>query len=108
MSKAKNVFTADDPLWIVEAGKPDIIGFAMDASSKEKHKYVKVITHNPANDNAGDYYEWQDILDFGVKEVRIPDQNIKLKVDKFQWDWAMNHPDNQIQFVVDGKNGRGG
>lgn len=97
--KAINASTANDPLWIVEAGEPDIIGLALDASIKEKHKYVKVISHHPANDNAGDFYKWQDILDFGVEEVRIPDQNINLKVDKSQWDWAMNHPDDRIQFV---------
>jgi hypothetical protein len=76
-----NASTADDPLWIVESGEPDIIGFALDATPKEKHKYVKVITHHPANDNAGYFYTWQQILDFEIEEVRIPDQNINLKVD---------------------------
>ena len=76
-----------------------IIGFALKASKKEKHKFVKVITHHSANDNAGDFYKWQDILDFGIEEVRIPDQNINLKVKKSDWDWAMNHTDDRIQFV---------
>ncbi len=96
---AINVSTEEDPLWIVEAGEPDMIGFALQASSKEKHKYVKVITHHPANDNAGDFFKWQEILDFGVEEVRIPDQNINLKVKEAEWDWAMNHPDDRMQFV---------
>ena len=56
LCKAINASTADDPLWIVEAGEPDIIGFALDATPKEKHRYVKVLTHHPANDNAGDFY----------------------------------------------------
>ena len=99
LSKAINASTIEDPLWIVEAGEPDIIGFALDATSKEKHKYVKVITHHAANDNAGDFYKWQDILDFGVEEVRIPDQNTHLKVDESQWNWAMNHADDRVQFV---------
>ena len=99
LCKAINASTENDPLWIVEAGEPDIIGFALDATPKEKHKYIKVITHHPANDNAGDFYKWQDILDFGVEEVRIPDQNINLKVDIPQWDWAMKHPDDRMQFV---------
>ena len=47
--------TADNPLWIIEAGEPDLIGFALAQSPKEKHKYVKVVTHHPANDNAGDF-----------------------------------------------------
>ncbi|MFC2110292.1 hypothetical protein ACFLSU_06965 [Bacteroidota bacterium] len=97
--KAINASSAEDPLWIVEAGEPDVIGFALEAASKEKYKYVKVITHHPANDNAGDFYKWQDILDFGIEEVRIPDQNIKLKVKESEWDWAMNHSDVRIQFI---------
>lgn len=99
LSKAINVSTEEDPLWIVEAGEPDIIGFALASSNKEKHQFVKVVSHHPANDNAGDFYRWQDILDFGVEQVRIPDQNINLKVEKTKWDWAMNHPDDRIQFV---------
>lgn len=99
LTKAINASTAEDPLWIVEAGEPDIIGFALAAAAKEKLKFVKVITHHPANDNSGDFYKWQDILDFGIEEVRIPDQNIDLKVNTAQWDWAKNHPDDRIQFV---------
>lgn len=99
LSKAINASTADDPLWIIEAGEPDIIGFALENTPKEKHQFVKVITHHSANDNSGDFYKWQQILDFGVEEVRIPDQNINLKVDIAQWNWAMNNPDDRIQFV---------
>lgn len=99
LSNAINVSTADDPLWIIEAGEPDIIGLALAATPKEKHKYVKVVTHHPANDDAGDFYTWQQILDFGVEEVRIPDQNIKLKVDLADWNWAKDHPDSRIQQV---------
>ncbi|MGY6648008.1 hypothetical protein [Wenyingzhuangia sp. IMCC45574] len=101
---AINKSSKKDPLWIIEAGEPDIIGFALDASKKSKHKYVKVITHHPANDNAGDFYTWKQILDFGVEEVRIPDQNINLKVKISEWDWARDHKDKRIQQVwVQGK-----
>ncbi|MHB0753749.1 hypothetical protein [Polaribacter sp. M15] len=96
---AINTSTKDNPLWIVEAGEPDIIGMALQKTPKEKHKYVKVITHHPANDNAGDFYTWQQILDFGVEEVRIPDQNIKLKVPIAEWNWAKNHTDSRIQLI---------
>ena len=99
LSNAINASTAEDPLWIIEAGEPDIIGLALDASSKDKHQFVKVITHHPANDDAGDFYTWQQILDFGVEEVRIPDQNINLKVNLPEWDWAKNHPDPRIQWI---------
>jgi len=99
LAKAINASTAADPLWIIEAGEPDIIGFALEAALKEKHKHVKVLTHHPANDDGGDFYEWQQILDFGVEEVRIPDQNINLKVDIAEWDWARTHPDSRIQQI---------
>ncbi len=99
LSDAINMATADDPLWIVEAGEPDIIGLALDATPREKHRHIKVLTHHPANDNAGDFYSWQEILDFGVEEVRIPDQNQDLKVDLSEWDWARDHPDARIQQV---------
>ena len=91
--------TKDNPLWIIEAGEPDIIGMALQKTAKEKHQYVKVITHHPANDNAGDFYKWQEILDFDIEEVRIPDQNIKLKVPLAEWDWAKNHTDSRIQLI---------
>ena len=99
LANAINASTADDPLWIIEAGEPDIIGYALEASLNDKHQHVKVVTHHPANDDAGDFYSWQQILDFGVEEVRIPDQNIKLKVNLSQWDWAKNHTDPRIQWV---------
>lgn len=99
LSAAINASTKDDPLWIVEAGEPDIIGLALKDSQSDKHQHVKVITHHPANDDAGDFYTWQQILDFGVEEVRIPDQNINLKVDLHHWDWARDHLDARLQQV---------
>jgi len=96
---AINASTADDPLWIIEAGEPDIIGMALQKTPKAKHKFVKVVTHHPANDNAGDFYTWQQILDFGIEEVRIPDQNINLKLTHNQWDWARDHTDPRIRLI---------
>ncbi|GAK98027.1 hypothetical protein JCM19294_1649 [Nonlabens tegetincola] len=91
--------TADNPLWIIEAGEPDIIGYALESSSKSKHQYVKVITHHPANDDAGDFFTWQQILNFGIEEVRIPDQNTNLKVTIDKWNWARDHKDARVQQV---------
>lgn len=99
LKNAINASTNEDPLWIVEAGEPDIIGFALKKAQKSKLKFVKVITHHPANDNAGDFFTWQQILDFGIEEVRIPDQNIHLKVDLEHWDWAKNHDDDRIELI---------
>ncbi|AWW33321.1 hypothetical protein DN752_23385 [Echinicola strongylocentroti] len=99
LARAINNSSASDPLWIVEAGEPDIIGLALDASLPAKHSFVKVVTHHSANDDAGDFYTWQNILDFGVEEVRIPDQNVHLKVALEAWDWAKDHHDPRIQWV---------
>lgn len=99
LRNAINASTVENPLWIIEAGEPDIIGMALEKSSKKKHQFVKIITHHPANDNAGDFYSWQDIIDFGVEEVRIPDQNKNLKVNIENWDWAKNHSDPRIQVI---------
>ncbi len=99
LRKAIMASTATDPLWIIEAGEPDIIGLALKITAKEKHKFVKIITHHPANDNAGDYFTWQQMLDFGIEEVRIPDQNINLKLKREHWDWALNHPDDRMQWI---------
>lgn len=99
LAKAINASTAEDPLWIVEAGEPDLIGMALDISQKAKHEFVKVITHHPANDQTGEFYAWEEILEFNVEEVRIPDQNILLKVDQERWDWAKNHTDDRIQWI---------
>lgn len=99
LSDAISASSADNPLWIIEAGEPDIIGFALAASPAEKHPFVKVITHHAANDNAGDYFTWPQILAFGVEEIRIPDQNIHLKTDIANWDWARDHPDSRLQQV---------
>jgi len=96
---AINASSKNDPLWIIEAGEPDIIGMALKKTAKEKHQFVKIITHHPANDNAGDFFTWQQILDFGVEAVRIPDQNIKLKVNLNEWNWAKNHDDSRIQLL---------
>lgn len=99
LAKAINASSEEDPLWIVEAGEPDLIGFALDASLREKHQFVKVITHHPANDQTGEFYRWEEILEFDVEEVRIPDQNILLKVDEEHWDWAKDHEDDRIQWI---------
>ncbi len=99
LKDAINASTAADPLWIIEAGEPDIIGYALDAANSSARQYVKVITHHPANDDSGDYFTWQDILDYGVGEVRIGDQNVELKVSTNEWTWARDHSDSRINWI---------
>lgn len=91
--------TNDDPLWIIEAGEPDIIGYALQAAEPSKRKHVHVVSHHPANDNAGDFFKWQQILDFGVTEHQIGDQNVGLKTEISPWDWLKDHPDPRMQWI---------
>lgn len=99
LANAINESTLENPLWIIEAGEPDIIGFALQKSLPGKHKYVKLITHHEANDNAGDFFSWDEISDFDIDVVRIPDQNEKLKVDLVEWEWAKENQDSRIQQI---------
>lgn len=96
---AINASSAEDPLWIIEAGEPDVIGYALEASEAAKHEHVHVISHHPANDNSGDFFEWQQILDFGVTEHQIGDQNVGLQTPIKAWDWTRNHRDPGIRWI---------
>lgn len=100
---AINASTASDPLWIIEAGEPDVIGYALQAANPAARQHVHVISHHPANDNSGDFFTWQEILDFGVTEHQIGDQNVGLQVQISSglWDWAENHPDPAIVWILD-------
>ncbi len=97
---AINASSEEDPLWIIMAGESDVIWFALRMSAEDKRKHVIIITHHPANDNAGDFHKLHDVTrDFPVTVARIPDQNIKLKVAKEEWDWARDHEDPRIQVI---------
>ena len=88
-----------DPLWIIEAGEPDIIGFALRAAKPAKRAFVHVVSHHPANDNAGDFFSWQQILNFGVREHQIGDQNVGLQTGVKVWDWAKTSSNPRMQWV---------
>jgi hypothetical protein len=49
------------------------------------------VSHHPANDNSGDFFEWSAILDFGITEHQIGDQNVGLQTPIDKWDWAKAH-----------------
>lgn len=98
---AINASTAKDPLWIIEAGEPDLIGYALQQSNAERHKHVHVVSHHPANDDSGDYFTWQQILDFGVTEHQIGDQNIGLQSPINEWDWAKQHESEGLQLIME-------
>lgn len=98
---AINASSASDPLWIVEAGEPDVIGYALQAATASKRQHVHIISHHPANDNSGDVFTWAEILAFGITEHQIGDQNVGLQVliSSGLWDWAENHSDAGIAWI---------
>ena len=96
---AINASTDSDPLWIIEAGEPDVIGYALQAADPGKHKHVHIVSHHPANDNSGDFFEWAAILDFGITEHQIGDQNVGLQTHIDQWDWAKEHSDPGLAWI---------
>lgn len=91
--------TAEDPLWIIEGGEPDLIGYALEGAKPSARQHVHVVSHHPANDNSGDYFTWQQILDFGVTEHQIGDQNVELQTPVTDWNWAKNHNQQGIAFI---------
>lgn len=99
LSDAINDSSLENPLWIIEAGEPDLIGYALQASQPSSRQFVHVVSHHPANDNTGDFFTWQQILEFGVTEHQIGDQNVGLQTGIPQWDWAKHHPDESIQWI---------
>ncbi len=99
---AINASSASDPLWIIEAGEPDVIGYALNAAMPSKRQYVHVVSHHPANDNSGDFYTWQQILDFGITEHQIGDQNVGLQVriSSGHWDWIEGHSNPAMVWIL--------
>jgi hypothetical protein len=100
---AINASSASDPLWIIEAGEPDIIGYALQAANPAAIPHVHVVSHHPANDNSGDFFTWQQILNFGVTEHQIGDQNVGLQVpiSSGLWDWAEGNSASAIVWILD-------
>lgn len=101
LKNAINASSAADPLWIIEGGEPDVIGYALQAAEKHKRKFVHVISHHPANDNSGDFFTWQQILDFRIIEHQIGDQNVGLqvKIKNGGWDWAKEQAKPKIAWI---------
>lgn len=96
---AINTSLASDPLWIIEAGEPDLIGYALREAQASKRSFVHVISHHHANDNSGDVFTWQEILDFGVIEHQIGDQNAGLQTAPGPWEWAKRHAAPEIAWI---------
>lgn len=111
LTAAIDASTAEDPLWIIEGGEPDVIGYALSNSVESARAFVHVISHHPANDNSGDYWTWPEIQAFGIIEHQIGDQNGQTDGNKDldkglqtytnYWDWALNNSDPGIAWIWD-------
>ncbi len=99
-----NASTAASPLWIIEAGEPDMIYLAVKAAQQNKRQYIRIVTHHPNNDK-GVQYNLTDILALdGMArnaEVRIHEQNGNLKKPFSQYSWARDHADPRVKFLWD-------
>jgi hypothetical protein len=104
-----NASSATDPLWIIEAGEPDIIWEAMNKAENAKRKFVYIITHHPNNDRGDDYNlesggDKGNITDLGFPKAnirRIQDQNTLLKKPLSTWNWAKTHSDSRIKWLYE-------
>jgi hypothetical protein len=102
-----NASSAEDPLWIVEAGEPDIIGYALKAADAANRQHVKLVTHHPVNDGSGDFFKWGRIEELVGEVIRIPDQNggsyadIRKGLQRPLWafHWARDHDDPRIRWL---------
>ncbi|WP_032096163.1 MULTISPECIES: hypothetical protein [unclassified Alteromonas] len=101
LTLAINSASSETPLWIIEAGEPDVIGYALQKAEESRRKHVKVVSHHPANDNSGDYFTWQQILDFGIEEHQIGDQNVGLQTPINAWSWAKDSKDDGISLIYE-------
>ncbi len=98
---ALNASTAADPLWIVEAGEPDIIYEAAISANPGVMQHVYIITHHPNND-IGATHDLDDVLAIqspGANVVRISDQNVNLKTNLSTWYWARDHADSRVNWL---------
>lgn len=93
-----NVSTVSDPLWIIEAGEPDIIYEAAVAAQSNKLAHVHIVTHHPHND-VGLKHNLSDIVALGANKVAIPDQNTNLKKPLAEWHWARDHKDARLKWL---------
>ena len=98
-----NASSLTNPLWIIEAGEPDIIWEAVNAAEQDKRKFIYMVTHHPANDR-GDTYNLSDVMALGIPSANlksIPDQNALLKKPLSDWYWARDHSDSRINWLWD-------
>jgi hypothetical protein len=100
-----NASTADDELWIVLAGPMETAWMALDAADPDARQHVKCLSHGEWNETHGrdDHggHDYDDLIDLGCQEVRIPDQNHNLgETDMSDWDY-LNDLGDDMQWLYE-------
>jgi hypothetical protein len=86
-------------LWLVLAGPMETAWMAMTVADPEARQSVKCLSHGEWNEVHGETdhggHSYEDLLDLGCQEVRIPDQNNTLgETDMSDWDYLRNGDEN--------------
>ncbi|MBB6429992.1 hypothetical protein [Algisphaera agarilytica] len=117
LTRCINDSTAEDPLWFILAGEPDLLYQALVAAQPDKRQFVYVITHHPANHRGDDYGYRGDytsappkLEDRWVVNIEgvspemtyfIGNQNKQLYRSIKTWNWARDHEDERINWLYE-------
>jgi len=53
----------------------------------------------PVNDNSGDYFIWQKILNFGVEEHQIGNQSVGFQTSTSAWTWSKDSKNDGLSHI---------
>ncbi|MEM9080018.1 MAG: hypothetical protein AAGC74_04930 [Verrucomicrobiota bacterium] len=101
-----NKSSADNPLYIIEAGPADLIYRALKDADEVARQHIVLVSHSGYND----YYKprpWlKNLNDIqallpDINYIKIPDQNkhLRTKGDYSPWHWLRDHADPNLNWV---------
>lgn len=103
--------TQENPLWVIEAGEPDVLYDAVVQADPAKLRFVTVVTHHKNNDLGSDrsksLWEIEKInTPAGIQVARISadepsGQNVNLKTSFEDWHWARDHGDPRLAWLYE-------
>ena len=101
-----NKSSLENPLFIIAAGPMQVVGEGINRASREKRRFVTIISHSKWNnihsDNPQKNFSWDNHSGWTFDEmvdafssskggkckfVKIPDQNYNLQCDRKEFDW---------------------
>ena len=112
LAAAINASSSSNPLWILAAGPMETVWRGINASRKDKRKYVNVVSHSKWNNEHSDTqaldHTWKDLeKDFkkdGVQFYKIKDQNTSNGNNDFstsnsQWQWLKDADNSNFRWL---------